>query len=118
MQRQLRRIKTECMPKSPQTPHEFIEIFANNDHLTNFGMCESNVDQKFYTCTVTEGDAITYTLFFSPPIAELVKTVAADERHYMMDATFSVVPSCGYKQLLIIHFIHDNHVSNTKRIHQ
>lgn len=109
MQRHLRRIKSEGMPKSPQTPNKFIEIFKSEKFLKDFGICESNNAKKFYITTVIE-DKIQYKLFFSTPIVKLFENIDPNERHFFIDATFSIVPSCGYKQLLIIYFGHSRHV--------
>lgn len=62
MQRHLRRIKCEKMPKAPQSPQDFIKLFKNSTILNEFGMCESNDKEKFYQTTVTEDD-FSYTLF-------------------------------------------------------
>lgn len=110
MQRNLRRIKAAAMPKSPQTPQDFIDSFKNFEFMQKYGMCDSESDQQFYQTTVLEND-FAYSLFFSLPIANRIKTVPHVDRHYLVDATFSVVPSCGYKQLLMVHFGHGRHVS-------
>lgn len=116
MQRHLRRIKCEKMPKAPQSPQDFIKLFKNSTILNEFGMCESNDKEKFYQTTVTEDD-FSYTLFLSTPITKLINdNINCDDRHYLMDATFAVVPACGYKQLLIIHIAQDRHVSKVYKL--
>lgn len=110
MQRHLRRIKSQAMPKSPQTPQEFINLFANSEHMKQYGMCESAPDQPFYQTTILETD-FSYTLFCSLPMTKLISTMDDDSRHYLVDATFAVVPSSGYKQLLLIYIGYERHVS-------
>lgn len=110
MSRNLRRIKSAAMPKAPQRPQDFVQIFKSMDNLLEFGMCESLPDQRFYQTTILETD-FSYTLFCSSPMMDIIKNVDIAERHYLVDATFAVVPSCGYKQLLIIYFGYQRHVS-------
>lgn len=71
MQRHLRRIKCEKMPRVPQSPQDFIKLFKNPTILNEFGMCASNNKEKFYQTTVTEDD-FSYTLFLSIPITKLI----------------------------------------------
>lgn len=111
MQRNLRRIKVAAMPKAPQKPTDFIEIFGKKHHMKEYGMCESIPEQPFYQTTILETD-FQYTVFCSLPIASVIKNIESDDRHYLTDATFSVVPLCGYKQLLIIYFGYQRHVSS------
>lgn len=111
MQRHLRRIKCEKMPRVPQSPQDFIKLFKNPTIFNEFGMCASNNKEKLYQTTVTEDD-FSYTLFLSIPMPKLINdNINCDDRHYLMDATFALVPGCGYKQLLIIHIAQDRHVS-------
>lgn len=112
MRRNLFRIKQENFPKSPMNFHEIIKLFENEEIKSKFGMSRDNFEEKFYTATVIE-DTFAYTLFVSPTICNGIRAMSPSEaRNYIVDGTFKVIPvSKAYKQLLIIHIIHNNLVS-------
>lgn len=73
-------------------------LYGQTKHMTN---TDKN---QFYRTTFTS-DAFSYCVFASERIIDMIKTryERTDERRYLMDATFKVVPRL-FTQLLVIHF--------------
>lgn len=112
MRRQLFKIRQDKMPKNPNDVVDIIGNFKNEEILKEFGMSRYEKDKSFYLDSVITND-FSYTLFVSPTISKSIQSLSSSEpRNYIMDATFNVLPrSKTLKQLLIIHFIHADHVS-------
>lgn len=112
MRRQLFNIKQQKFPKSPMTFADIINIFKNDEVVKHFAMSRYGSGDKFYADTIIT-ESFSYTLFVSPTITRAIQSMSMSEpRNYVLDATFNVVPiSKEFKQLLIIHFVHDIHVS-------
>lgn len=112
MRRQLYNLKQEQFPKSPMTFSNIIDTFKNEEVIQQFAMSRYESDEKFYADTII-ADNFAYSLFVSPTITKAIKSMSMSEpRNYILDGTFNVVPmSKEFKQLLIIHFVHNTHVS-------
>lgn len=117
MKRNLCRIKMETLPKNPTCPLDIKNMFNNLSILEKFGTSKSCFHQDapadtklFYRATIVENN-FSYSIFMSPKISEAIKTNPQIGRNFLMDATFGIVPDCGYKQLLIVHVEYLNHVS-------
>lgn len=80
----------------------------------NFG---SNLDKTYhlYVDTVIKRD-FSFVIFVSAKVIRLInKFIPPDERYYLMDGTFKIVPRKFY-QLLIISIEYKNDVSIKKNI--
>jgi len=109
IRRQLFNIRREGMPKNRKTPLETKLLFDDDDFIKEYGLSKLN-KMPFYRQTIME-DNFAYSIFLSPSISDIILK-STGERHYSLDGTFDTVPSCGYKQLLVVHFHLMNHVSN------
>lgn len=109
MRRQLQRIRNDGMPKNPNTPQELKLMFDEDNFFSEFGKSK-HIDKPFYRGTVIEND-FSYAIFVSPTISEIIGKKPNDRR-YLIDGTFRTVPSCGYKQLLVVHYHFVDHVSS------
>lgn len=117
MRRNLYKIKNKIFPKSPRTFPEIIEIFEKSDILKTFGFSRYEKTENFYKNTVIE-EQYSYSIFLSPSICSIIDSMAEDQpRNYLIDGTFSITPYSNnqFKQLLIIHIAHNEHVSNKYR---
>lgn len=108
MKRQLYRIRGEGIPKCPSTSLEIKQLFEKDDFCQEFGVSK-HVNKPFYRDTIIEDD-FSYSIFISPTIAEIIHKKPKGRR-YLIDGTFKTVPSCGFKQLLVIHYYYMEHVS-------
>lgn len=103
MKRNLTRIKTNVLPKSPKTIEEVIEVFKNPEIMKTFGMTSHNDPKLFYRGTVNEKD-FAYSVFFSQAVADLITAhIEPGRRRYLMDATFKIVTVGIFSQFLIIY---------------
>lgn len=114
MRRQLFNIKQEDLPKCPMSFADIITIFQNENVYQQFGISryEEN-DKPFYIDTVISQN-FSYTLFASPTIINGIRSMSILEpRTFIVDGTFNIVPvSKNFKQLLTLHIVHAEHVSN------
>lgn len=120
LKRSLCYIKNQVLPKKPKSALEIKQMLENESILEKFGTSKcifSNEtpaeSQLFYKDTIIEKD-FAYSVFMSPTISQTIRLSSNLERHFLMDATFNIVPESGYKQLLTIHIAHLNHVSKSK----
>lgn len=115
MRRHLIHIKQEKYPKNPMNFSEIIEVYKNKEIESKFTMSRYEENEKFYIDTIVEED-FAYSLFVSPTISNAIKgRTNLEQRNYIIDGTFNIVPiSKQYKQLLIIHIIHADHVRMLK----
>lgn len=109
MRRQLQRIRNDGMPQNPNTPQELKLMFDEEHIFAEYGKSK-HIDKPFYRETIIE-DGFSYAVFISPTISEIIQK-KPDARRYLIDGTFKTVPSCGYKQLLVIHYHYADHVSS------
>lgn len=108
MKRQLHRIRSDGLPKNPTTPAELKSIFDEASFFTAYGSSK-HIDKPFYRGTIVE-DGFAYSIFLSPTIEEIILKKPKGRR-FLIDGTFRTVPSCGYKQLVVVHFHYIDHVS-------
>lgn len=93
------------MPNSPKTPEEIVAAYQNDAIMKEYGMTVATGDAEsaaFYRKVVSES-RFAYCIFASSSIIEHIGTLPMDKRHYLMDATFHVVPYGDFSQLLVIH---------------
>jgi len=101
-------LQSKGMPSNPTSPLETKLLFENEEFLTEYGISK-HIKGPFYRQTILE-DNLAYTIFLSPSISEIIKNNSG-KREYSIDGTFNTVPSCGYKNLIVVHFHFMDHVS-------
>lgn len=104
MSRSLQRTRAMEMPPSPKTIEEIISSFANPSIMEEFGKCKSG--SNFYRGAVeSDGNGSgCFCVFASDTIINAITSkMTVDKRHYLLDATFKVVPNSQFKQLFIVH---------------
>lgn len=110
MERNLRRKKNKKYPEQPKTAAELIEAYKNANIMQKFGNNLRNTS-RFYIDTVVVPPKSVFTVFASQQIIDLIKIhIPSDQRTYMMDGTFSVVPIRCYYQFLVIYIQFKNDV--------
>lgn len=101
MARNLRRKTNKKRPKNVKTPKEIQGAFENQETMANFGLNLRKTD-RFYINTVGKKKGA-FTIFGSHEMIRLVEGhIPPEERKFMLDGTFDVVPVGCYYQLLII----------------
>lgn len=101
----LYRVRKEGCPGNPQRTSEVEEIFSVQGTYERFGKTIGVNPQPFYRGTVKIGEKI--GVIFSSP--EIQRKLHQTNRHYYIDATFSVVPQQFY-QLLIVGVEYEKHM--------
>lgn len=110
MRRNLHRIKAQTLPKTPKSPADIIACFEQDNFMQTYGFTMPPDSKQFYVNTIVEAN-FSYTIFISQYICDQIKTFQPNQKKYLIDGTFKIVPYGSYKQLLIIHIEYDNHVS-------
>lgn len=101
MARNLRRKTNKRRPQNVKTPKEIQRAFENQETMENFGVNLRKTD-RFYIDTIGKKKSA-FTIFGSHEMIRLVEEhIPPEERRYMLDGTFAVVPLGCYYQLLII----------------
>lgn len=94
------------MPKSPETIDGINDAFTVEDIKQNFGMSlHKPTNHPFFNGAVDAGSH-SFCVFSSKATIDLVcdpDNMPEDERHILMDATFKIVPTSVFKQLLILY---------------
>lgn len=110
MNRQLSRIKTEPRPKIPGNNMQILELFQSPDIIEKNGLTLDK-SARFYIDTVLS-EQYSFIIFASFAILNLVRrNIDPEQRHYLIDGTFKVVPRTFY-QLLIVSIEFQNDVSS------
>jgi hypothetical protein len=104
------------LPAPPNNSTSIRDAFtAGSDIIKTYGYSdiEGYESAKFYETTkITENHS--YTIFVSHPILDLIKNFRTEQRTFLCDGTFKVVPQGDYTQLLIIYIEHQEKVNNFK----
>lgn len=109
MERNLSRKKNKKYPKRPKMVANLIEAYEDPNILQEFGNNLRNTS-RFYIDTILLLQSV-FTVFASQQIIDMIKIhIPSDERTYMIDGTFSVVPISGFYQLLVIYIQFKNDV--------
>lgn len=111
MQRNLRRLKNVPYPKTPKNVEEISDAFKKPEIMKEFGFNLRGTD-RFYMDTIEISSSSMFTIFVSHQVVAMIEdNIPPNDRHYLMDATFDVVPvGLGYYQLLIIYIQFKNDV--------
>lgn len=101
------------MPSPPRSVNDVVQAFQNENVMRTYGMSKYDSAQTFfkYACEVPDGS---FVIFASPIIIDYInRHINVEDRKYLLDATFKVVPYTNgniFKQLLIIHIEYINKV--------
>lgn len=110
MERHLRRIKNDTFPSSPTNGNEIISIFSDDAMVNLFGKTNHDDPTLFYKGTITN-ESYTCTFFGSEKIQSMIEENIFENRNYLLDATFKIVPIGCFNQILIIYVEYMKHVS-------
>lgn len=109
IKRNLYRLRDKRYPKRPSTDEEIQKAFENDDISAEFGQ---TLDKRrpLYAGSVVEKNNYAFYVFASFGIIEMVKKhIPPDQRKFLMDGTFKIVPR-RFRQLLIIAIEYKNDV--------
>lgn len=110
VERNARRYKNRY-PKMPKNATDIIKAFNDNEIVKKYAF-NLRRTKRFYIDTVVNGAGF-FTIFASHQIISLIeKFIKPEERKYLVDGTFKIVPLNSYYQLLIIHIEYKNDVNN------
>lgn len=98
---------------SPNSPIDVINAFQRQSIWNSFGITLNKQNPRpFYTACIAE-ENFSYCIFTSFHIIEMIKeNIAPNNRCYLMDATFKIVPHGCFNQLLIIYITYFDKVSS------
>lgn len=97
--RTMQRVRNQGMPRAPTTAKEVATYFGFENVMQAYGMCDDTPFSK----TAYECAQFSYALFVCDPTVNIIKSLPHDQRHFMIDATFKIVPYGEFTQLLIMH---------------
>lgn len=104
--RNLNRKKTSRYPTAPLTAQGVVNAFEDANVMDKYGRSKVENAGVFYKGTVLH-DRFNYSVFASPSI--IAKVEGLTELHFHIDATFKVVPTGEFNQLLVFHINYDEH---------
>lgn len=104
MQRNLRQIRVQGLPKPPMNCSEIESAFESKNIREKFGFTYHKDNQEIFYNGCYENRSFAYCVFSSIKTIKLIQEhVQSDNRTILMDATFSIVPLGYFKQILIIY---------------
>lgn len=106
MERNLNKKKTSLYPTAPMTTQGLSNAFEDPNVMNKYGRSKIENAGVFYKGTVLH-DHFNYSVFASPSI--IAKIEELTDRHFHIDATFKVVPTGEFKQMLVVHINYDEH---------
>lgn len=100
--RTLQRIRRECVPPNPTTIEAINLAFSDEVLLDTYGKALTDGNPLFFDGAVQCEDH-SFCIFSSKSVISTIKKfLPENERHIMMDATFSIVPHGPFYQILIL----------------
>lgn len=113
MERQLRRIKNVSSPQAPRTCDEIMQLFNSEQMMAKYGL-NLRGTQPFYIGG-EDTETHSFCLFASNESIKLAEeNIEPNQRTYLMDATFKIVPKGRFRQLLIIHIQWNSNVRRSR----
>lgn len=111
IERTLRKYKSQHMPKHPASCEEIEHQFKDPELMSSFGYTCHDEPRIFYK-GIYKCDTFSYCVFASDTIIGAIQqNIPVNRRHYLMDATFKIVPVGPFTQLLIIYIEFADEVS-------
>lgn len=108
MERQLYRIRDKEYPNRPKTDEEIRDKLNDPQIFEEYGKTLNNQHQFYVGSDINEDFA--FHVFASYDTVNLIeKHIVPEQRNYLMDGTFKIVPS-KFQQLLIISIEYKNDV--------
>lgn len=108
IKRQLARWKSKIYPSKPSSQEDIPIILEKPDVYENYGQTMNKAHRLFVGSEVKKNYA--FHVFASYAVIDLIKEhISPNERFYLMDGTFKIVPR-GCNQLLIISIEYKNDV--------
>lgn len=105
----LQRIKNKQYPEIPKSCKEIEEVLKKPETFENFGHTLTKKNQLYIGSEVN--DKFSFHVFASISVIEFIKeNISVDQRFYLIDGTFKIVPR-KLSQLLIISIEFKNDVS-------
>lgn len=112
MTRNLRRYTNEKYPAHPTTASQIKNAYEDPKNMEKFGFNLRNT-KPFYINTV-ETKSSAFAVFASHEIMGMVdEHIPPENRRYMLDGTFDVVPLGSFYQLLVIAIEYKSDVSGS-----
>lgn len=101
IKRSLFRRRNEFIPPNAKNVEDIVDAYNQEEILNEFGT--SKVMGRFFK-TAFQCDEFSYCLFASDTIVDRVSNrIPVDQRVFLMDATFKIVPFGQFNQILIIY---------------
>lgn len=103
IQRTLQAIRSSTIPPTPKTAEEINQVYMNPAVLDEFGKSYHTEPKTFFK-TAYECKGFSYCIFASETnMGYITENIPVQNRRYLMDATFKIVPDCAFNQLLIVY---------------
>lgn len=103
IQRTLQAIRSSTIPPTPKTADDINKAYVNSAIFDEFGKSLHTEPKDFFK-TAYECKSFSYCIFASETnIGYITENIAVQNRRYLMDATFKIVPDCSFNQLLIVY---------------
>lgn len=102
-ERTLQLIRSASFPKNPVTCDEISEAFQNRNIMDAIGRSQHVTKDEFYN-GIVQNEQYSFCVFSSKHIMNMIENhIEVDRRHYLLDATFKVVPVGPFNQFLIFY---------------
>lgn len=99
----MRHLRQNTLPKVPSNCQDIRELFEKEDIMKEYGLSYHDSPRIFYK-GVYECASFAYCVFASDEIIETMQAnITVQNRHFLIDATFKVVPLGPFTQLLVIY---------------
>lgn len=103
--RTLQRLRNRGVPKAPKSVDDIQKAFQKKDIYEFYCKTDHENSREVFFDYLYECDDFSYCIFSSKKIIQLIQSkTGINDRHYLIDATFKVVPYGPFTQLLIIHY--------------
>lgn len=110
MERTIRRRKNNLKPKQVEGIENIAEAYEDQLTMFNHGL-NLRKTERFYINTI-QCESFSFTIFASMQIISMIRThILPENRYYLLDGTFDMVPMKQLYQFLIIHIQYGKSVS-------
>lgn len=114
IQRTLQQIRCDSVLRSPTTVNEIFATYADPTIFEEYGKSKHDKKNIFFK-TAYHCAQFSYCVFASESIISTINaSIPVENRRYLMDATFKIVPDGIFKQILIIYVEHLEKVCEKK----